>query len=813
MKISLKWLNEYVDVDDYFTKPEELADLLTHAGLEVDEIEDLSTPYKNVVIGTLLEVGKHPDADRLTVCQVSTGEGVVHQIVCGAKNHKTGDRVVAALPGAVLPGDFTIKKSKLRGVESAGMLCSEKELQLSEEAEGIMILDDDAPIGQNFAIYYGLDDVVFEINVTPNRADCLSHLGLAREIAAILGREVHTPAMNLNRVSESTKDQIKLELIDSDRCPRYGGCYARNVKVGPSPKWLQQRLEKVGINSINNVVDITNFVLMELGQPLHAFDIRFLDGKVIKIDGSKAGESFKTLDGTDLKLDGTELTIRDSGKPVALAGVVGGENSGVQDDTTEVFIESAYFRPKTVRTTSRKFGFETDSSYRFARGVNPEAIPFALERACQLLQDICGAEVYSDPYDLYPEPIEQGSIEIAVADVAERMGFEVKSADFQQWMIRLGCNVLSKDDGERFVITPPAYRADISIPEDLVEEFGRLYGYEHIPDKLTVLQDNPTPNELTYSLERVAKESLVGLGFYECFNYAFLNEAFQKKVVGDVARMQMLNLDVAAEPIELMNPLNEEYAVMRTSLIPHMIKNIEFNLNHSNEYGKLFEIGKTFSKTPEQFKEQGRIAFGVFGRPEGLWNKGQTPAVYELKSSVESLLTSLKGRNWHWSIPGEPRQVPEFIHPGQVAFLTYEGKTLGYLGTLHPALADEFKIKSDVALGEFNLDLLFEGQPRTYKYKKISKFPGTQRDLAFLVPDDLPAETVAAQIRKSAGKLCQAVEVFDVYKGDSLQENQRSIAFRMYLQDQDSTLEDKQISSIQEKVVKGVTEKLNIQVR
>ncbi len=812
MKISLKWLNEYVDVDEFFARPEELAAHLTAAGLEVDEIENLATPYKNVVIGTLLEVGKHPNADKLTLCQVSTGEGVIHQIVCGAKNHKQGDRVVAALPGAVLPGDFAIKKSKLRGVESAGMLCSEKELQLSEESAGILILDEDAPIGQNFATYYGLDDILFEINVTPNRADCLSHLGLAREIGALLGREVHPPQLNLNRVGDSTRNEIQLDLIDMDRCPRYAGCFARNVKVGPSPQWLKQRLEKVGINSINNVVDITNFILMDLGQPLHAFDVSHLKGKKISIEGAKEGETFKTLDGTELKLDGSELTIRDGERAVALAGCIGGENSGVSDSTTDVFIESAYFRPKAVRTTARKFGLETDSSYRFSRGVNPEGVPFAMDRACQLLQDICGAEVFSDPYDMYPNPIEIPSIRLNRKYVEQRLGFEVKNEDFVKWIEGIGCGLEVLDGGEGYVVTPPPYRTDISIPEDLVEEFGRLYGYKHIPDNLPSLQDAPTEDDINYKLEEVVRTSLIAGGFFECFNYAFLNKAYQEKILGETSPLEVLNLRVPTEPIKIKNPLNEDYAVMRTSLIPGLLKNIETNLNRSIDFGQLFEIGKSFDRSKDLYHEESRLALGIFGQSNGLWDKTKIPAAFRLKSAVEGLIQSLKGRNWHWSTPAESRQVPSFIHPKQVSFLTYEGKTLGFIGTLHPALAEEFKLKEDIALAEFNLDLLFQGQPRNFKYKKISKFQSAERDLAFLVPKDLSAGALSQAIAKAAGKICRSVEIFDVFEDESLGDN-RSVAYRIELQDMDSTLDEEQLTKTQQKIIEQVTSQLPVKVR
>lgn len=363
MKISLNWISDYIETKEYWEKPDQLVGLLTGAGLEIESVVDKGSQFKNVVTGLILEKNQHPGADRLTVCQVSTGSGVVHQIVCGAKNHNQGDRVVVALPGAVLPGDFAIKVSSIRGVESRGMLCSEEELGFKTEgpSPGIVILPKDAPIGESFAKYKKLNDLVFEVKVTPNRADCLSHFGLAREIASISGKEYEFPMKTLSEVSSSTKDMIGLEVREPDLCPRYAGRYIKNVKVGPSPDWMRARLEAVGINSINNIVDITNYVMLELGQPLHAFDVRSLEGSKILVEKSKAGEKFTTLDGTELKLTGQELVIRDGVKPVALAGVVGGKNSGIQEDTKNIFVESAFFSPATVRRTSRAYGIETES--------------------------------------------------------------------------------------------------------------------------------------------------------------------------------------------------------------------------------------------------------------------------------------------------------------------------------------------------------------------------------------------------------------------------------------------------------------------
>ncbi|RYZ70500.1 MAG: phenylalanine--tRNA ligase subunit beta, partial [Proteobacteria bacterium] len=507
MKISLRWLSDYIDINDYFAKPQDLAALLTSAGLEVESIENLAKNFEHVVVGNILKKETHPGADRLTVCQVSTGEGKVHQIVCGAKNHSAGDNVVVALPGAVLPGNFAIKHSKIRGVESGGMLCSETELGMKAENDGILLLPKDAPVGQSFAKYMGYDDILLELKVTPNRADCLSHFGLAREVATLLGREVKFPIESLVEDGGSTRDQIKLDLKASDMCPRYMGRGIAKLKVGPSPTWLKKRLESVGVNSINNVVDCTNFVMLELGQPLHAFDATKIAGRQIIVDRAVAGEKFTTLDGTELTLGGEELTIRDAEKAVVLAGIIGGKNSGVDESTTEIFIEAAYFTPAAVRKTARKFGIETDSSYRYTRGTNPEAVPLALNRAAQLIKQVAGGNVMGSAYDLYPNAIKREPIAITLQTLSDRLGIKVNSDEFVMWMQRLGCEtkathgVGEPPHGHAWSVLPPLFRWDLTVDVDIVEEFARLHGYQHIPETIPALSSAPAVHETAFTGE------------------------------------------------------------------------------------------------------------------------------------------------------------------------------------------------------------------------------------------------------------------------------------------------------------------------
>lgn len=809
MKISLRWLNEYVDVSEFFASPEQLGEKLTRAGLEVEGITDLGKTLAKVVTGQIRELNKHPNADRLTVCQVDAGEGQPRQIVCGAKNHKAGDHVVVALPGAILPGDFVIKESKIRDVESRGMLCSEKELGLSTEGEGILILPAEAPIGEPFSKYYGLDDIVFELNVTPNRADCLSHLGLAREVGCLLDRKVKTPKATVKAQEAFTKKMIKVSLKDSAQCPRYSGRAVRGVKVGPSPAWLTQRLRAVDINSINNVVDITNYVMMELGQPLHAFDGRFLQGQKIGIEKAKAGESFVSFDGTESKLTGEELTIRDGERAVALAGIVGGKNSGVQSDTTDLFVESAHFSAESVRRTARRLGIQTDSAYRFARGTDPEGVLLALNRACQLLSEIAGGEVAKDFYDEYPKPIRRKPILVTVEYVAQRLGYPVKAKEFVTWMERLGCTV--KTQGKKLQVLPPDYRSDLSDKTDLVEEFGRIKGYEHIPENFPPLEARPLRHEELYTLEAIALEAARDRGFQQAVNYGFISSRFQAEVLGPVAAYEAGGVSVTAEPVKLKNPLNEELDVMRSSLLPGLFKNVLHNYRYGNEHGRLFELGAVFARSSEGFSQSSRISFAGWGQAAGLWGtKGERPVVYDVKGALEGLLARLGIGNYQWQTP---KQTPALFHPAQTAILFCEGRTLGWLGSVHPEKLEAEKVRVGVAMAELDFEKLMRGQPRLAKAQPLARFPTVQRDLAVVMPEALPAGDVVREIKKAGGALLKEVDVFDVFRGGSLPTGQKSVAFRLWLQDVNGTLTEPQLQGLQTQILSTLQQKLNLQVR
>lgn len=812
MKISLKWLHEYVDVNEFFENPQGLADLLTNAGLEVDSITNQREQFQNIVVGHIKEYGKHPDADKLTVCQLDAGEGSLRQIICGAKNHKQGDKVVVCLPGSILPGDFKIKDSKIRGVESKGMLASESELGLSDESEGILILPEDAPVGKSFAEYRGLDDVHFELSVTANRADCMSHLGLAREVACVLGRPYKVPAPKIETKGDKTSSQVKLTVKNSEACPRYAGRLIQGVKVGPSPAWMRTRLEASGMNSINNIVDVTNYVMLEMGQPLHAFDLNFLKGSEIIVRDSVSGEKFKTLDGTDIDLTGEELVICDAQKPVALAGVVGGLNSGVVDETKDIFLEAAFFTNERVRHTARRFGIETESGQRFSRGTDPEGVVNAMNRACELIQEVAGGKIGEDFLDDYPNPVKREPVLVKTSYVEERCGYPVADKDFSHWMTRLGCHVKEKAPDE-FEILAPVFRWDLFVDVDFVEEYARLNGYDKIPETMPSLETEPAEDVKDFSLNNKLADLMVREGFFQAVNYNFLSEGYQSETLGDLQRFEKMGLQTAGESVEVRNPLSEEFAVMRKSVLPSLLANALHNYRHGTQIGRLFELGHGFEKKDGAYSQNTRLGAVVWGDTKTLWGSGKKrPAVFDLKAALVRTFERLQIKSVDFR-ELKPEDCPEMLHPKQAAGLFIEGRMLGFIGTLHPLLKSEMKLRHDLAVCEINFDGLMRGQPRIVKSSSISLYPAVERDLSVMVPASVSSVKVEKEIKKSGAPLVQSVELFDLFTDDKMEDGERSLSFKMVCQKMDGTLSDEELKGLQAKVLGSLEKKLNVTLR
>lgn len=808
MKISLKWLNDFIQIDDFYSNPQALADMLTKAGLEVEEIHDRAKDLKNVVVGHIKTKDKHPNADKLSLCQVETENGRVDQIVCGAQNHKAGDKVVVALPGAVLPGNFAIKFSKIRDVESKGMLCSDKELGLAAESEGIRILDPSAPTGTSISKYLGLDDITMELKVTPNRADCLSHYGLARELGCLLNRPVKKIEPKVTTVKDG-KDPIAVKVENSDLCVRYSGRSVRNVKVSDSPAWLKQRIESVGLNSINNIVDVTNYVMFELGQPLHAFDADLLSGSHLVIRTAKPGEKMTTLKAQGLTLKGDELLICDGEKPVAMAGVIGGLNSGVQNTTKNIFIESANFNPMAVRRASKQHGIDTDSAYRFARGVDPELSVLIMNRACELIQQVAGGEVFATTFDFYPNPVKKAPVGISIQTVTDRLGFECEEALFEQMMKGLQCQV-KNNGGGKFVITPPTFRFDLEQEMDLVEEYARLKGYENIKETIPALSAMPVKHDKKYVRERKLATVLTSLGYSEAFNYAFTSSDKEKKWINDEVTLLDFGLDTSKEIVTLINPLSEELNVMRRTLSYQMAQNVFVNFHMGNDRGYLFSIGSVFHKKQNEYKEEKRLCLTMWGEEFGVY-KSESPLALQMKSHLEEILKSL--RLSRYTLQTANAKAPGFLHLGQFSKIVVEGKPVGFIGSVHPSILTDEKIRVPVVICEISLDKLYPEVDRPLKFKSISNIQPVYRDFAFTVDVNLAVGDLVKDVEKSCGQNLLKVLVFDVYQGDKLADGQKSVAIRVYLSAGDVPLTDSQIQEISSKILANSQKNFGAQLR
>ncbi len=811
MKISLKWLNDFVDVAEYFANPNALADILTKAGLEVEEIQNRAQDFNHVVVGYIKTKDKHPNADKLSLCQVEIADGKVEQIVCGAQNHKAGDKVIVALPGAVLPGNFAIKKSKIRDIESNGMLCSYKELGLPESGlDGIVILDSSAKTGQGFAEFGGYDDVTFELKVTPNRADCLSHFGLARELGCLLDKPVK-PAEVLTKFSKSsTKDKMKLEVLDIELCPRYCGRYISGVKVGPSPAWLKARLEAIGMNSINNVVDVTNYVMLEMGQPLHAFDADSLSGAQVKVRKAQKNEKFKTLKEQDLVMTGEELLICDAEKPVAMAGVIGGMNSGVSEKTTNLFLESASFGAMSIRKSSRMHGVDTDSAYRFSRGVDQSGAANIMDRAALLIQQVAGGEAFDQAYDIYSKPQVKKPISISINKVSDRLGYPADEKLFVSYMKGLQIKVEEKQNGE-YVMTPPLFRFDIEQDMDLVEEYARLHGYEHIQDTIPALRAEPATHDAGYLMSQKIAQMIRTEGFHQAFNYAFTSDVAEKKIIGsDVARWKVMGLSTDAEGIKIKNPLSEDLNVMRRTLTQGLWKNALENIRAGNMSGSLFEIGSVFSKQEATYVESRRLGLVTWGQSLGVY-ASEAPLIYQIKTTIEKLFLSLQITSFSFvQISQNP---PPFVHQGQWATVMVEGQNVGYIGTAHPGLILEEKARVPVAMAEIDLQAVLKGQPRPVKFKPLSKFQSVDRDFAFVMESEKPIGDLLKEAKKACGNSLKELFVFDIYEGDKLPSGQKSVALRALFQGGDIALSDTDLQSLSQKVIEAAKKSVNATLR
>ncbi|MBV0933188.1 phenylalanine--tRNA ligase subunit beta [Marinobacterium weihaiense] len=790
MKFSEQWLRELVQPQ---IGTQELADQLSLSGLEVDGVEGVAGDFTGVVVGEILTAEQHPNADKLQVCKVSDGEQTV-QVVCGAPNARAGLKTAFARVGAVLPGNFKIKKAKLRQVESFGMLCAEDELGLSEDHGGIMELAADAPVGSDIREYLNLNDKIIDVDLTPNRGDCLSIAGMAREVGVLnkaAVTEVEAPA-----VAPVIDDRFEVELVDGHACPRYLGRVIRNINPGvATPLWMQEKLRRSGVRSIDPVVDVTNYVLLELGQPMHAFDLKKLDSG-IKVRLAEEGEKLSLLDGQEVELNADTLVIADAKGPVAMAGIMGGEPTSVTDQTRDIFLESAFFAPLAIAGRARSYGLHTDSSHRFERGVDWQLQRKAIERATALLLDIVGGEpgpVIEAVNEAELPAVEQ--VHLRHAKVTAVLALEIPAAEIEEILTRLGMQLDKIEDGWK--VTVPSYRFDISIEVDLIEEIARVYGYNNLPVHTpTAKLPIPPIAEARQTLQSLRRH-LVARGYQEAITYSFIEAELQK------------SFDDQHEAIALANPISAEMAVMRTTLWPGLTKALQYNQHRQQSRVRLFETGQRFLPKDDELVQENVIAGILAGNrdAEG-WTAGKDKLdFFDAKGDLESLL-ALGGCADQFSFVAD-RHVA--LHPGQTARIERNGETVGYIGALHPSLVKQLDLNGPVYLFEVNQDAVTGGKlPR---FSSLSKFPESRRDLAVVADQATSFEAIRQVVEAEAGEFLKQVTLFDVYQGQGIEPGRKSLALGLTWQHPSRTLNEDEINSAVSAVVSALRERCGAMLR
>ena len=801
MIVTRNWLREFVDFD---FSPEDLAHRVTMVGLEVEAMEKLGEGLDSVIVARLAAVEPHPDAERLTLCRVDTGNEEI-PVVCGAKNHKTGDLVALAQVGTVLPGNFKIKKSKIRGCESVGMLCSEKELGLAEDSAGIMILSPGLPLGIPVFDALKLKDVRFEIGLTPNRSDCLSVVGIAREVAALAGNTLRPLVSTAFEGVGDINSQTSIRVEEPDLCPRYTARLVRGVKIGPSPPWLARRLESVGIRSISNVVDVTNFVMMELGQPLHAFDFNHLRDNRIVVKRAGGGEIFTTLDSREHKLCEDDLVICDGQGSVALAGVMGGENSEIDENTIDVLLESAYFAPDTVRRTSKRLGIHSEASHRFERGIDIDMVPIALERATQLIVETAGGEAAGGLIDVFSPPSRIENLTVSTEKTKALLGIQIDTLRIKALLESIGLSV--KDLGrEMLEVKVPSFRHDLEREVDLIEEVARLYGYDHIPATLPTgeLESWLVPPH-GKSVARL-RECLTALGFSEIVNYSFVSPLSWDRIL-------LATDDPRRKNIRLLNPLAEDQSVMRTSLVPSLLDCVSKNIAYRSQDLKLFELRPVFfvAEGAEIAHEKLALSLAICGRrePEGWAQIGDDVDFYDLKGVVEEFLALFLVDQ----VVFDEKLSEAFYHPGKSCALKIGSHVLGTMGEIHPKVLESFDIDNSVYLLDLDLEMLFQNVGVSKRFRIPSKFPETQRDTALLVDADIFAQEVFTTVRKVKSPYLRDYVLFDLYRGKGIPEGKKSLAVRMCYGSDEKTLTDDEVNKAHQKIVESLCERLGAEIR
>ena len=784
MKVPMSWLNDFTDISN--VTPKEYNDALTMSGSKVEGIEFLGAELDKVVAGKITSITEHPDSDHMVICMVDVGSDVL-QIVTGAPNVKVGQIVPVALDGSTLPNNVHIKTGKLRGVESCGMLCSHEEMGISE-AElgytpeyGILVLPEDTQIGMEMRDYFGLNENVVEFEITSNRPDCFSVIGIARETAATFNKPFSVPAPKYTENSENINDYISVEVKNPEKCLRYSARMVKNVKIGPSPKWLTSRLRAAGVRSINNIVDITNYLLLEYGQPMHAFDLRDLTDSKIIVRDAKDGEVIKTLDEQDRNLTANDLVIADGARSVAVAGVMGGFNSEVKDDTTCIVFESATFDGGSVRQTAQRLGLRTEASSRYEKGLDPNNTVPALDRACELVEMLGCGEVVGGMIDVVCNIKTPVTLEISPEKVNKFLGTEISAEAMVSTLEKLGFAV---ENGNTLKVTAPSFRPDIECFADVAEEIARFYGYDNIPT--TLLSGEATVGGKTplQKLRDRINQTLVGSGMSEIYTYTFTSPSyFEKLRIPEDSELR--------NTVKITNPLGEDTSIMRTTTIASMLDILSYNYNHRNENAALFEIGKIYLPKGDVLPEEPeKVTLGVYGEYD----------FFTVKGILEKLFASLNIKSVEYMRESEN---PTF-HPGKCATISVGDTYIGIMGEIHPDVLETYEIGTDAYVAELDLAAIFNLSTDSVKYKQLPKFPAAQRDIALLVDKTVLAGDLEKTIKKAGGEILDSIKLFDIYEGAQIPEGKKSIAYAIFFRASDRSLTNEEIAKVYNKIIKDL---------
>ncbi|RCK75311.1 MAG: Phenylalanyl-tRNA synthetase beta chain [Candidatus Ozemobacter sibiricus] len=792
MNILLSWLRDYIDIQ---VPPLQIADALMMAGIEVEAIHEPGKHLQKVVVGRILTRAPHPNADKLSLCTVDVGQAAPLQIVCGAPNCDPGAKVPTALVGAVLPSGFEIRVARIRGVESAGMLCSRKELGLGDDHSGLYHLPPEAPVGEDIVKALGMDDVVFTIAITPNRGDALSHLGIARELSALFNLPLHRNSLDDARGDGDIREQTAVTLEEPALCPRYGARIVRDVTVGDSPRWLRERLEKIGIRSINNIVDITNYVMMDIGHPMHAFDLDKLAEQRIVVRRAAAGEKLHCLDGVTRALDPSMLVIADARRPVALAGVMGGEETGVTAATRHVLLEAACFDPVTVRKTAKALAMTTDSSYRFERGTNIDNVPIALNLAARLIRELAGGRPVGGLLDAYPAPPPLRRIMLRTRRVARVLGVDLKPAQIETLLLRLKFEV--SREGETLWVGVPPFRHDIEQEADLIEEVARLYGYGNIPATLPTLFSQPVLPTPLQRLTGQVRTAMVDQGFHEIITYSFIPTTIHESLR-------------EGPPLAIRNPLSEDQGHLRTSLLWGMIDALTRNIFNDEYDLRFFEIGRVFRPDASGFaREADHLCLGCAGPANPAdWRHSKEPFdLYRMKG--------LLGRLGHL-LPVEfefARGNHPALHPARQLEISCQNRRLGVVGQIHPRFRTNKKLPEEWFVGELDLSALSQLKPRKRLMQPIPAFPAIRRDLAILLPKTATFQDVERIVREAGGEILEKCALFDVYEGKGIDPDKRSLALELRFRAKDRTLKEEEVQPKLEAMISQIATTLGGKLR